>query len=317
MVQAVANHEMLSASLAHIAQPQRERLAHIDFRLRFLGTVGRHDLTTRFGLRETAATRDLALYRKLVPQNIDYDSKGKIYRRSTTFAPLFEHLSRPVLTALTQGLGDDLALTDGRSRSSRAHLPCEAPTELNRPQLENLSVLTRAIHQQKVAEISYHSLSSGLNTRQVVPFMLVDNGLRWHIRAYDRLRARFGDFVINRVVATELLMDEPVGEHEQREQDIQWNRVVEMEIVPHPNLKHPETIAHEYGMQEGVLLAQVRAAVAGYVLRRWNVDCTKNHSLLGPEHHLWLRNWQALYGVANLQIAPGYAKGGKRNVAKD
>lgn len=50
----------------------------------------------------------------------------------------------------------------------------------------------------------------------------------------------------------------------------------------------------------------VRAAVAGYVLRRWNVDCSEDHSLKGPEYHLWLKNWQALYGVENLVIAPGY-----------
>jgi len=50
----------------------------------------------------------------------------------------------------------------------------------------------------------------------------------------------------------------------------------------------------------------VRAAVAGYVLRRWNVDCTEDHNLKGDEYHLWLRNRQALYGVQNLMLAPGY-----------
>lgn len=50
----------------------------------------------------------------------------------------------------------------------------------------------------------------------------------------------------------------------------------------------------------------MRAAVAGYVPRRWNVDCPEDHSLDGPEYHLWLKNRQALYGVENLVIAPGY-----------
>jgi hypothetical protein len=55
----------------------------------------------------------------------------------------------------------------------------------------------------------------------------------------------------------------------------------------------------------------VRAALAGYLLRRWNVDCTENHSLRGSEFHLWLRNRQALYGVTNLVLAPGYEQSEK------
>jgi len=79
-----------------------------------------------------------------------------------------------------------------------------------------------------------------------------------------------------------------------------------MNLVAHPNLPHPETIEMDYAMKDGVLKVNVRAATAGYVLRRWNVDCTENHSLEGAEYHLWLKNWQALYGVENLVIAPGY-----------
>ena len=43
-----------------------------------------------------------------------------------------------------------------------------------------------------------------------------------------------------------------------------------------------------------------------YLLRRWNVDCTAEAVLDGEEYHLWLRNRQALYGVNNLVIAPGF-----------
>ena len=55
-----------------------------------------------------------------------------------------------------------------------------------------------------------------------------------------------------------------------------------------------------------MLKLQVRAAVAGYLLRRWNVDCSADHRLDRPEIHLWLQNRQTLYGVENLAIAPGY-----------
>ena len=79
-----------------------------------------------------------------------------------------------------------------------------------------------------------------------------------------------------------------------------------MNLVAHPKLSHPETIEMDYSMKDGVLKVNVRAAVAGYVLRRWNVDCTEDHSLKGAEYHLWLQNRLTLYGVENLIIAPGY-----------
>ena len=55
-----------------------------------------------------------------------------------------------------------------------------------------------------------------------------------------------------------------------------------------------------------MLKVQIRAAVAGYLLRHWSIDCSEDHSLKGPENHLWLQNWQALYGVENVIFAPGY-----------
>lgn len=284
-----------------INQAQRERLSHIDFKACFLGAIGRSDLVARFGIKEAAATRDITLYKDLAPDNLEYDTKAKIYIRAPSFEPLFDYSPSQALAALAHGFGDDFV------GKHKALIACETPAQLNNPDLETLSVLTRAIHQHKAVSLVYRSLSSGRSTREVVPFVLVDNGLRWHIRGYDRKRSRFSDFVITRISDPEIL-DEPLKEHENREHDIQWNRIVELEIVPHPKLKHPKTIETDYAMENGVLKVNVRAAVAGYVLRRWNVDCSEKHSMDGPEYHLWLKNRQALYGVDNLVIAPGYSQ---------
>ncbi len=284
-----------------ISQAQQERLSHIDFKTCFLGAIGRSDLVTRFGIKEAAATRDITLYKDLAPENLEYDTKAKIYVRGPSFEPLFDYSPSQALAALAHGFGDDFV------GKHKALIACETPAQLNNPDLETLSVLTRAIHQHKVVSLVYRSLSSGRSTREVVPFVLVDNGLRWHIRGYDRKRSRFSDFVITRISDPEIL-DEPLKEHENREHDIQWNRIVELEIVPHPKLKHPKTIETDYAMENGVLKVNVRAAVAGYVLRRWNVDCSEKHSMDGSEYHLWLKNRQALYGVDNLVIAPGYSQ---------
>ncbi|MDR1967732.1 MAG: WYL domain-containing protein, partial [Burkholderiaceae bacterium] len=123
--------------------------------------------------------------------------------------------------------------------------------------------------------------------------------------------SEFRDFVLGRFEDASILPGK-VADHETSAQDIQWNRITELELVPHPaNVQHPDTIEAEYGMEGGALKIRTRAAMAGYLLRRWNVDCTENHSLKGSEYHLWLRNRQALYGVTNLMLAPGYGSPGR------
>jgi hypothetical protein len=62
----------------------------------------------------------------------------------------------------------------------------------------------------------------------------------------------------------------------------------------------------DYGMQDGSIRIRVRAAVAGYMLLRWSVDASPDHSLQGHEYRLWLKDHLALYGVKNAVLAPGY-----------
>lgn len=296
---------MSSDRLPEMTQAQRDRLAFVELRLRFVGEIRRQDLVTRFGIQAAAATRDIAQYKELAPGNMEYDTKGKVYVRAAWFRPLFDFPAERVLTWLSQGFGD------GEPIRWKSTVPQEGTSLPGKIDLEILSVLTRAIHQGAAVEVAYRALSSGLTTREIVPFALADSGLRWHVRAFDRRSGEFRDFVLGRLDAARILPG-PVADHEKPDQDIQWNRITELELVPHPaNVQHPDTIEAEYGMDGGVLKVRTRAAMAGYLLRRWNVDCTEDHSLKGGEHHLWLRNRQALYGVTNLVLAPGYSESSK------
>ncbi len=288
-----------------MTQAQRDRLAFVELRLRFVGEIRRQDLVTRFDIQAAAATRDIAQYKEMAPGNMEYDPKGKVYVRASWFRPLFDFPAERVLTWLSQGYGDGEPI---RWKGLVAQEGTSLPGNID---LDLLSVLTRAIHQGAAVEIAYRALSSGLTTREIVPFALADSGLRWHVRAFDRRSGEFRDFVLGRLDDAQLLPG-PVADHEKSDQDIQWNRITELELVPHPaNVQHPDTIEAEYGMEGGVLRFRARAAMAGYLLRRWNVDCTNDHSLKGGEYHLWLRNRQALYGVTNLVLAPGYGEPNK------
>ena len=180
-------------SLSHA---QRERLAYIDFRLYFFGEIGRPDLMERFGVAPAGATRDLALYREIAPQNITFDSSNKIYRIGQAFSALFGHAAPRVLSALALGFGDGAG---GPDQSLQPLLPCESPAALSSPKMEVLAPVCRAIHARRPVAIRYHSMSSGESERVIVPFALVDTGLRWHVRAFDRKSGEFRDFVVTRI----------------------------------------------------------------------------------------------------------------------
>ena len=289
-------HPQRVESLSHA---QRERLAYIDFRLYFFGEIGRPDLIERFGVAPAGATRDLALYREIAPHNITFDGSNKIYRIGQAFAPLFDHASQRVLSALALGFGD------GVNNAMQPLLPCESPTALSNPRMDVLAPVCRAIHAKRPIAIRYHSMSSGESERVIVPFALVDSGLRWHVRAFDRKSGEFRDFVVTRIEASTLLDEEPQA-NEQPDNDIQWTRIVELDFVPHPRLERPEIIKMDYGMTDGSIRMRVRAAVAGYMLLRWSVDCSPDHRLKEEQYRLWLSDPLALYGVENAKLAPGY-----------
>ncbi|PVZ72004.1 WYL domain-containing protein [Pelagibaculum spongiae] len=290
--------------LLEVTQAQRARLFYIDFRLFFYGTINRADLVARFGIKEAAASRDLSLYKEIAPKNIEYDTKGKSYiqRQSENikccFAPLFEYTANQTLASLLHGFGDDFLGVQ------EPLIPCISPVLLNAPDLQSLALITKAIYQKKILKITYHSLTSGLSQKEITPFALINNGLHWHVRGYDRSQKRFADFVINRIELPQLI-DKTPSKDQTKTADDQWNKIVELRIQAHPKLEHPKTIEHEYAMQNGELKIEVRAAIAGYVLRYWNVDCSDqpNSSLAG--FHLWLANKDALKRLDNLILATG------------
>ena len=289
----------LAQLLETLSLAQRERLAYIDFRLYFCGEIGRPNLMARFGVAPAGATRDLALYRELAPANLTFDSSGKIYRIGDAFQPLFTHAPQRVLSALAQGFGD------GLGAPSAPLLPCETPAPLSLPPLDTLASVCRAIYGKHPLAIRYHSMTSGKTQRVIVPFALADTGLRWHVRAYDRKHGDFRDFVITRIEAPSLLAESPQA-HELAENDIQWTRIVELTLVPHPRLARPETVRMDYGMTDDTLQLRSRAAVAGYMLQRWRVDCSPDHRLTDEPYRLWLADPLTLYGVESAALAPGY-----------
>lgn len=288
--------------LEGLASAQRERLAYIEFRLWFFGEVTRKSVLDRFGVATAAGTRDLMLYRDLAPQNAEYE--GKVYRYLPTFRPLFQHQVHRVLSALTSGFGD------GERGNENAVIPHEVPARLNQPSLDILATVTRAIHGGYPLKLNYHSMKTGLVAREIVPHALVDSGLRWHVRAFDRTKGEFRDLVLTRMEDVAPVKESTKTQvliHELPAADAQWQRMVPLELKPHPAHKHPASVERDFGMTNGALRVAVRAAVAGHVLRQWQVDCSPHASLMGAEYRLRLVHLNVLVGVDSAELAPGYS----------
>src|ERR1035438_988319 len=218
------SNEQMQDTLSQRSQKQRDRLAYIEFRLWFLGDACRRDLMERFGIAPAMATRDFTAYRELAPENIDFDGRRKVYVPSERFAPVFEHQPERVLSAISRGFGD------GDDRQGASYLPCELPLRLNRPTLQELAVVTRAIHQRQVLRVKYHSLKRGAADREVVPHALVDSGLRWHARVFDRQSGEFRDLVLSRIEAALPVPDVEIHPHEVAQADKEWNRQVDLAL---------------------------------------------------------------------------------------
>ena len=287
-------------NLDEFPRPQRERLAHIDFALYFLGELRRLELADKFETGPSGATRDIALYRECAPENCELDQAQKVYRPLPTFRPLFQHSPRRVLTALSQGFGE------GLGDELESLVRCDIPAPLSVPDASVIAPVSRAIHRGLAVRLHYTSVQSGRTEKTLVPIALVDNGVRWHVRAFDREKQEFRDYVLTRMEDPIVLEDSPAKKSETAENDPQWSRIISLELVPHPDHPRPELVKMDYRMKDGVLRLKVRAANAGYMLRRWAVDCSPNHHLPDIEYPLWLPDPLALYGANNAQLAPGY-----------
>ena len=285
--------------LSALSAAQRLRLAFIEFRVWFYGEVARKHVLERFEIATAAGTRDLMLYKQLAPNNVSYDQKH--YRYLPTFSPLFQHDADKVLAALTAGVS---AADTGRSSETISHA---APKRLNQPTLDTLATVTRAIHAGQVLSPTFLSMKKGPGNRIIVPHSLVDSGLRWHVRAFDRTKGHFRDLVLTRMEDVRALEDcSPPVPQELIAADTQWNRMFTLTLIPHPSRPHPEVIAKDFGMQQGQLKVSVRGAVAGYVMRQWQVDCSPDASMRGQEIRLRLADPATLHGAGSAALAPGY-----------
>ncbi|BDX07391.1 WYL domain-containing protein [Planctobacterium marinum] len=280
----------------------RERLAFIDFSLQYFGHISRAELTERFKTGLAASTRDFATYKDLAPGNLTLNHTDKRYYRCADFVPVFQQDPEAILHQLCQGFGN------GISTLVESSEVCLDAVRLIHPNPDIIAGLMRAITNQQAIKCGYVSVSSGETERELVPHAMVNNGHRWHVRAFDRHHQEFRDFVCTRFTTiTEL--EEVSAPYEQSSEDKQWNTMVDLHLIPHPEIGQTQAVEMDYNMVNGELNLKVRAALASYVLRQWQVDCSADHRIKGQGCQLALANPETLIDVENMRLAPGFGIG--------
>ena len=268
----------------------------IDFLLLFRGHINKIDLSNYLGINADEAELALIKYLKSNATTVKTDDPVFNIIQMDKFVPIYEHNLADALNTFSSGLFSE----------QDRHVLTPSPVSINTPSLDVLSKLTQAISNNNAVNLIYTSLSSGSGSREFVPQRIINNGLRWHVRGFDRKSQSFRDFVLTRISRVSIRSND-VQSYESASNDEMWNKSLELMLIPHPtNISEATAIEMDYGMVDGCLRLSTNAALVGYLLRRWNIDATEDARLQSPEYQLWLQNYRVLAGIDNLTIAPGF-----------
>lgn len=244
---------------------QLRRLQFIDFRLHWDGVLNRIDLQRHFRISTPQASLDIAAYSKAAPSNLEYDRRTKSYIATEQFRPVFESSGAP------QYLTQLFALSAGIVSSSESMLgfrPAVGDVPLpNRAAADNvLRHIVRAIALGNTLDVEYQSIAREEPRRRLItPHALAQDGLRWHARAYCHIRNGYRDFVIGRILevhGTRSVADK-LGP------DLEWERVVDVVLAPHPDLPRSlqKGVEIDFNMVRGQVRIECRQAMLYYLFK--------------------------------------------------
>lgn len=257
---------MLDSSIPY---GQLQRLRFLESVTYWEGTLNRQRLCEAFKVTPNQVTKDMTFYKGQFPGNIDYDQSSRCYRPSKKFKPRIATGKPEEYLGLLRAHYEAGALQS---------LGLPSPTEADVVAMPAGSIepavlrsLTCAIAQKTGVRINYQSSKTPEPVERVVyPTALAFSGKRWHARAYDSLKKRYGDFVIARIL--EISTVQPAAAIEMGNDD-EWNTRITIRVIPNPQLSEAQRniVSKEYGMKKGPSgpewAASMRRCMAPYFLR--------------------------------------------------
>jgi len=270
-----------------------ERLAYIDFLIRFTGGLSRADITEFFGLGDAAASKEISFYKSKREGNVDYD---RVQRRNGILRETYEAL---VDIDAETALG---MLANGFNKTKLQHKPLipysrvgNSPKNLD---VDLVSKVTRAISSRNAIKCNYMSGSSNNHGEwTLVPTTIFFDGISWMFRAFHREGNKQKCFNFSRLRTVEECPHDATKFHETLEQDSDWQLVTLVQLTLHPSLSEKEKaeVRQEFDLdlEQDEFIVRENAVLVYYLVWHWKIDTSEKPSVKG-KYNFYLSNRDTL-----------------------
>lgn len=249
---------------------QQQRLRLIELVTFWEGRLTTNHLMLSFGIGRQQASRDINYYiKEIAPENLVYDMSLRGYVPTPQFSPKFisghaqEFLNLLANQEVNSNMFAPMEFAGG--------LACSLPLPARKVNAEHIRKILQSAFTQSRLKIEYRSMAQPKpETRVIIPHTIICTPLRWHVRAFCENNQAYRDFVLSRFDGNLEIMGE--SEHS-RDQDVQWNTFVNIELAPNPrlSLEQREMLIYEYSMDGGTITVKCRSALILYTLRSLNI----------------------------------------------
>ncbi|HCE2651179.1 TPA: WYL domain-containing protein [Vibrio parahaemolyticus] len=262
-ISSLSNHERVGS------HAKAERLAFIDFKVRYEGVIYRGDIAREFGVSDTIASKDITLYKEVT------DGKNLLPTRANTidvdrYSPLVEIKAHNALDMIFEGFCRNKLNENHPRNYKRACYTADLSQE-------NVSIITRAIHRKKRVLCSYVSANSDKRKlRKLEPVGAYYDGLNWIFRALDlsdETKIIYKSFHFSRIIE---VVETTEDAHASVENDAKWNSIIPMQLQLHPYLTEiqKEGYRKDFGMEEGQdeIVLTPTLVESWSIIERWGID---------------------------------------------
>ena len=240
----------------------------IELLLQWKGSLKTNDLTQYLGISRQTASKAINKYREQHPNTLSYCPSAKVFTPTVSFSA----------SSNASSFQEYLSLFHQKSITS---LSSSFNSNNRQPSPAIVRPILNAIENNLRLDIAYASISSpAFEERIISPHSLIDDGNRWHVRAWCEKNRDYRDFVLNRI---RKVFDSEGCSEAGRSSDDAWNTWVNLSITPDPRLTEGQQniVAMDYGMErtdDGVLKAtyRVRGALVIYWLQKLRLDWYSN-----------------------------------------
>ena len=257
-----------------------ERLSDLETVLLWEGEIDNFRIRELLGVQAVWASRLMGALRTHM---------GVRAARSTAHAPLRLAPGQPERERRQSP--DDYLRIASRAPATADREPMleDARRDLSVVAPETFAAVVQAMRKGIGLQLTYRSMNHPAGTERIVfPHALVRVPRRWHMRAWCTERHDFRDFTLGRVGKVALV--ESTAPH-RRSDDKDWNEVVTLTVVAHPDLTADQQsmIAAEYFPGASARQLKVRRCLASYIIQDLRL-ATNADKHKPPEYQLLVSN---------------------------